>query len=407
MEYAKNKSCRLSFFEYTFCFLILWSSGTLFTTDNSLALYLLIAVFLFMVIKREILVLKQFTPILCWTIVFMTLSVSQNYIYSNGEGLDAVIKNYLIIICVFLFVLNKPEHNVSRLAFVVKCIVVISLLSNALYLYHILGPGLPMVESSNLKVLHFHYLFSSGVNTLGVGFVFRNSGIYWEPGMYQVFLTFAMLFYLYYPNIRQRIPIIVYLAVTAISTFSVSAYAVMAAILGIYVIRNNSGLFVKFLVAVAFIVALFYAYPLLDASMEAKQETGSYEARSNDLFFGMKVFLQHPILGCGIVNDEYAKASFKVFHESRPDSNGMVNLLINLGVVGASLVIYYLICFGKWIKKNVSPYMLLGFLAWIVLSSNTEPIVFHPFFEFLVGIGISYTHYIRKRKAFTPVVTAQ
>lgn len=404
MRISNIKSERLSLLEYAFCFAIIWGSGTLFTTDYSLVLYAIVAIFVIMVAKREVIFQSVNKSIIFWIAVFFILSLLQNFLYSNGEGVDVVLKNYVVIFCVIIFALNKPFHNLSRLFFMVKTIVVISLISSFLYIFNVFGPGLPLTESVTTQSLHFHYLYTSGINTIGIGIPFRNGGIYWEPGMYQVYLTFALLFYLYYPEVKFRYVIALYLIFASISTFSVSAYIVMSAILGLYVIRNNSYVITKIIIALIVIVAFYYIYPFFNASLEAKQETGSYAARSSDLSLGLNVWLRHPIFGCGIVNEEYAKASLKIIGEARNDSNGMINLLINMGIVGFFIVVHYILSFAKWVKKTVSPHVLLGFIAWVVISSNTEPIVFHPFFEFLVGIGIAYSFNNRRRKEITPIV---
>lgn len=381
---------RLSIIERLFCMMVLWASGTLLTTDYPIALYGIIIVFAIMVAKGEITMTKTQGRILGGVFVFMVLSIVQNLIYSNGDGFDVVIKNYLIILCVFLFANSKLEHNTERIAFLVRLIVFFSIISSCLYIAYLMGAGLPMSYSKITESNHFFYLFCTGNNNLGIGLMYRNAGIFWEPGMYQVYLTFAILYYLYSQNVRFRYLMIVYLTLVTITTFSVSAYAVMSLIFGFYVLRNNSSFILKIIIALVVLVAAYYAYPFIKESMELKQETGSYMARSNDLSFGYKVFLNHPILGCGIVNNEYAKASSALLGVERPDSNGMINLLINLGLVGFCLVATFFISFVKWARNNISAFIVLGLISWFVLSINTEPIVFHPFCEFIIGIGISY-----------------
>ena len=131
--------------------------------------------------------------------------------------------------------------------------------------------------------------------------------------------------------------------------------------------------------------------PYMSESLTMKQGTGSYETRNNDLFFGLKVFLKSPFVGFGLNNHEYQQEYAEAFGMWRHDSNGMINILISTGILGGIIVFRYFCFLLKWFKTYLSKYITFGLIIWFVVSLNTEPIAFHPFFYFLIGVGLSFS----------------
>lgn len=382
----RTNSISLPFFEILCIFFIMWSSGTILTTDYPIAYYGLIFSFVFLCLQGEFKYRPRIQNTVLIIIALAFLSVVQNILYFEGGDVGSILKDFILILITTLFVTNKPERNVARLTLFVRLILLMSLMSNALFVLY-LTKGLPMTESINSSLIHFHYLNGVAKNDL-IGLLFRNCGIYWEPGMYQIYLTFALVFVLYTDWFTHKLIIVIYLLLSIVSTFSVSGYAVALLLLGIYTFYNKMHIGYKIIVLLAFVAALLYVMPYLQESLSMKQETSSYAVRNNDLTIGLNVFIKKPLLGYGDFNHAFENAYMAIEGEKRGSSNGLVNLFIAMGLLGGIIVTRLLFGILAWVKNNISKYLPLGLLAWFIISINTEPIVFQPFFYYLMGIGI-------------------
>lgn len=400
MALINRSSNRISFLDILFCFFLVTSSGTLFSTEYPYALYGIVVVFCLMLIKgrvRFLLNLKKTVPVI---IALMCLSFIQFFLFSEGDDISLVFKNFLLILIVFCVAYNNPERNISRLRAIVWIIIGFCFISNSIFIYHVFGGGLEFSSTQTSEnAMHFHYLEQICGNTL-IGLAFRNGGIYYEPGMYQIYLNLALLFILYDTNIRFRLLLVVYLLLTITSTFSVSGYATASVIIGLYVVKNNYNSFLpKLLVLCAFIIGFIYLSPYLKESFELKSETSSAEIRGNDLTVGIDVFLTSPVVGFGIVNHEYAKVSKQFLGEKRDSTNGMVNLLISFGMLGAILFLLCVKGVCRWLRVSLTPKVVIGFLIWLVISINTESIVLHPLLLFIIGVGANFYLEAKSKKA--------
>ncbi len=387
MNNINAKIKHLPFFDSLCVFFIMWSSGTQFTQDYPYAMYGLVISLVCMMIAGDFTLNNRMGGVIVVVFLFDLLSTFLNMVFYNGEDVILIQKVFVLLLAVLLYMLNKSYRNAERIKLFVTFIIIFSVISNILYVIH-LTIGLPMRPTENGLGEHFFYMQKDVVNHI-VGLPFRNSGIYWEPGMYQVYLTFALLYCLYAGPKRFHLLLVVYLILSTISTFSVSGYMVCALIMGVYAIRNQSSAMMSVFYFTIIITTIMYAFPYFQESITMKQDTGSYEARNNDLLFGFKVFLRSPLYGFGLGNHEYIDAYQSSFGDARQDSNGMMNILISTGIIGFSIVVLYFTKAIKWLKTNISRFMVLGFAIWFWISINTEPIVFHPFFFFLIGIGVS------------------
>lgn len=392
----KNRVIPIPLHECIFLLFTILASGTLFTTDHPHALYGIVLVFCYMLFTRKFILKHEMIRVISILVLMTILSIVQNVIFTEGDGIVLTLKNYALVIISVLFAMNHPVRNNDRLDFLAKSILITSLISNLVFLKILMSGNFDLAQSSTSETMHYHYLVSIAGNALS-GFEIRNGGIYWEPGMYQVYLTLLLWYFLYKPNQKYRWLIIAYLIFATITTFSVSGYATMIAIIGIYVIRNDKAVIVKLFLMIIAALALVYVMPVLQDSKEKKEKTTSAEARGNDLTLGFDVFMTSPIVGYGIVNKEYNKASKQKLQVERQCSNGLMNFLIQTGLLGLSLVLIGILGFVKWSSVLLSSKMPLAILAWYAISINTEPITLQPVLCFLMGIGVAY--FSRKKKA--------
>lgn len=394
MTMSNYKNAKLPFLEKLFCILLIWGSGTQLTIRFSYVYYAIVITFVLIVLSGKFHYNKQMllpaVVVLCLT----TLSVIQNYLYMRGTGIQSTINNYVMILCPILFAINNSFLSTKRIEFTMNVFLFFSVLSTILFIIFSLGalPVTPIItETMELPVLTFFYLLNVVPSDL-IDSIYRNGGIYWEPGMYQVFLNFALVYYLFNKHLKYRKLIVFYLTINVILTISVSGYALTCLIFSIYAIRNpaTKGLY-KLLARIIIIVVLVGILPTVLDLITAKQDTSSYSKRYFDLVLAWDVFQEHPMMGYGMVNDAYAKAYFRYVGEVRPSSNGLMNILMGTGILGA---IIYFVCYFRSLKFfsfEYSKYISLPLLLWLLMSFSTEPMQYQPFICLLFGVGLAYT----------------
>lgn len=390
MEMSNETNVKLPFLEKLFCFLIVWGSGTQVELRFSYIYYAIVVTFALIVLSGEFRYRKAMSIPIGVIAILLFISLALNVAYSNSTGITATINTFLIILCSLLFGMNKPYLNVLRIKTIVQIFLIFSFLSTLLFILFNLGLIKVSLVARISNISTFYYLLNVTPSDLMFS-VYRNGGIYWEPGMYQVFLNFVLIYYLYNNNLKHRNFIVVYLAVVIISTISVSGYVLALGIFALYGISNKGGKrFYKIMARVVIVVGLVVLVPIVSDLLFAKEDTGSYAKRNLDLVLAWDVFLNHPLIGHGIVNETFNKAYYALMGEERPSSNGLMGLLMGTGILGAFFYSISCVRVLKFFSKVYTKQLILPLLLWLVISINTEPIQYQSFISFLFGVGLAY-----------------
>lgn len=390
--FVKLMSNTLSNTEKLFFISLVLTSGTLFNRELPIAAILMLLSFILLLNKKEIVLNKRCSSLIVCIAFYSCIWLIQNYIYGPFQIFN-VIKYCCVLFMPIIVAYANKDKNEFYLRYIFRVILVFSFISNILFFINLLGFSLPSIPTSNPEKRTVFYIESFSESThYGVG-GFRNSGIYWEPGMYQIYMNLLLCFYLYSKEYKHRILIICYLIVSIITTGSVSGYLLCGLILGIYSLSNNSTFVLKLLIIGICAIAIILAIPYMVSMIETKMTVGeSYSLRMTDLIDGFGIFLTKPFWGYGIVNEAYLNYSLAEYGLERGDSNGMINLLIDFGVLGCSICVILMCRFFRWITNNIEFKLALPLFAWLLISINTEPMTLHPFFFYLLGIGVSQTN---------------
>lgn len=234
-----------------------------------------------------------------------------------------------------------------------------------------------------LGIFNFHVLIEE------LGGLIRPDGFFFEPGVFQIYLNL----YLYLELFYFRRPACIALAVLAVlctqsTTGMVICVMLLATFLLDYLDRHGPQHRRS-----ALLLALLLAPPLLYLGYENITDKlfgvaqGSSWARQYDLFTGVSIFLENPLLGIGFDVDRYLAESARLGYdgtlltldqlEDRPTSNGIIQLLY---VFGAPLAIPF---FYALFRQKLFPHRkLIG--CWLLLSLFGEALLFTPFFLFVV-----------------------
>ena len=287
---------------------------------------------------------------------------------------------FVKILFFYLLSLHIVNSKFDFLGYAANFIYWTSLISTSAYvLIYILGVDfLPYVEMGDLRT--YGYVVGGYGNDIAAfsGF-YRNSGYFYEPGVFAVFLTFALFVYLYDSRSYVRSLVI---SVVIMTTFS---YVGVAIAMGLWALALFFGKKISSKIVGIIFVCVSLLWFLGSSSLLEKGSTTSFELREGDIRTSMELFFAKPIFGWGLLNDsQFRELNLSRYLIGRSSSNGVLSLLYQGGVIGFTLVFW--ICvratffFRKW-----GP--VLAFLLWLFLSLVAQNIVFSNFFIVLIVVA--------------------
>jgi len=383
---------KLTFTEFFFILFVALNSGTLLKQEQNIASYgmiLFYALFLFRSIILHKLRKNLIKEICCLVIVLVVWS-AQYYLVGSNEGYIVVLQTFLLAFTTITFSAIDSNKNKDR----IKCLIYIefsfSIISSVIYFLIVIGAPLPVRLAENTTTYSVAYL-GNYVRDSHALFSYKNCGIFWEHGMYQIYLNLMIIFFLYsLEGKRIRKYIIAYLVILVLTTSSTTGYLLCPILIVLYLFSRKE-ISIKYLLPIVVaLIAVVYSLPLIVSNVSDKLSRGnSYLYRMNDLSLGFKVFLEKPIIGHGIVNEAYSNAFLRVNNTIRGNSNGLINILINFGLIGIAIYTIYLKRFIVYINNALGNGSVLVLVMWMIASIMTEPIAVHPFVFLMIGIGIN------------------
>lgn len=362
---------------YTFLLLFLTSSFVVARDiiPNSITISIWLTLMFAMLIKLQFRINK--IQLYLFGTIMATILLS---VMINGEniisGIKVLFSVFVGTIYISLFSVKSFIESYKR---VMTFLCSVSLIGFLLYL---LAPSL--VRSLPIADGQYAYM---GLFTVALGY-YRNFGMFWEPGAFQVFITFALIFYVFGDDLDiKRLTVYV---VSMITTFSTTGYFVLILLLLIYLFRHkknrheNTGKFIILFIALLFFVLFSLNQELLfgtgggavfgklqvffrNRSMYAtNQSQSSTSIRFYGVVLPIAAFFNRPLLGYGV--DGLAKFTYD--YTLGMNTCTFVNFFAVYGVMFGTIMFMGLIKFARIItaKKCVWIVLLLFFLA--TLSEN-------------------------------------
>ena len=370
-------------------YLIMFFSGDtyLFGTNSSdgmvtLSRYLLIpvCVFLFMrwALKRDKREgnNRKLASYLIIIIAFVLCSVM------NHDSTNYIIIKILIITAALLLTLNYTvdEYITSfceSVYFIAVCSVILEIIAYVLpalvySLPSIVGTGRAVTKSCLLAGVLEDYL-----GTIAV----RASGIFWEPGVFTIYLNLAIAFELFYKaQINKKYLIVEVLAMAF--TFSTTGYIVFAWQLLCYGLfgrretdsrsKNSNRVLFVFVVAV-FLSLIVFSTNISDVVFAKFTYIGGGSARKASVIINLQMALAHPIIGIGndlAMHDEfvYLVARSPYIHGVANDNtNTLLYLFAAYGIPFGMLFTIGTYRFGEWISRGRKRVTIIFFSIIVLL----------------------------------------
>ena len=213
---------------------------------------------------------------------------------------------------------------------------------------------------------------------------YRNSGPFWEPGAFAVYLIFALLFNVIKErNLFEKKNLIFIIAL--ISTFSTAGYAAFFILVSGYYFFNKK--LSHKLILIIFIYASVSFYSSTSFLEEKVKENISLANQTTSSRFGSaladySLFIESPIVGWGRGPKRYGNREVFSFGQDQHRNNGIFILLATYGLLGS---LFYYFLFYKSIKAINKFYKFrrgfsLIFFITILLLGFSQSLFFKPFF---------------------------
>jgi len=226
---------------------------------------------------------------------------------------------------------------------------------------------------------------------------FRNSGPFWEPGAFVIFIIIAMIFNIIEAKkLWTKQNIVLTLAV--ISTLSTTGYiAFFLLIMSYYFVTGNMVKNIVILsIAIPTGVGLYYnlefMHGKIDKNIEADDDTTS---RIGSGLADLKDFVKSPIVGWGRGAMRYGGRAFSFFTVQQHRNNGLASLLASYGIIAAFTLLYN---YYKTLKKLCTVnsfdfrFAILSFIIILVMSLG------QTIFQYTFFYSIMFIHLVYKKE---------
>lgn len=291
----------------------------------------------------------------------------------NGSKLFGILFLLFRIIGLFFFAVYCRSKNIN--AFKVLFNIVFVLAVFYLLCYVIFESGLFPFEGRTIRITlgnesrlanrtslnytcfcHIYYRWQS-MNFLG-SWTARNNGPFWEPGNYQIYLNFALVYYLFFMK-RKKWYIVGTLIIAIINTTSTAGIMMLCSILIVYFITLKTSMYNKILLVISYMVITYVGVKLFSG----KTNTISYDSRMKDtLLYFRNVDLAKLLIGNGYSSE---KVRF----------NSLLIPIADFGVLGGYIYCLFFRYLMK-LKKYYTIPALIIFTEWWGISLFTEPIIY-------------------------------
>lgn len=226
----------------------------------------------------------------------------------------------------------------------------------------------------------------------------RNMGIFWEPGMFGMFLIMALIIEIFMKKTNNN-KIIVFI-VTLLTTLSSAAYFMLPFSI-ILILSKKFKSEKKIIMTITILILVFSIIiytPLVEYLATVNKELFNdlvienlmQSSRWKEIEYSIEIFLKHPF-GVGYLNNVKAYEEFTsdVIYQTSTISF----YLVSFGVFGLMFITYIGVILIKGINATFFEKIIIIFLIVCVMSA--EPLMYNTFIYILFFTILKYNKYDR------------
>lgn len=375
----------------TILFLIIFQSIGL-RLFQGIGICLLIAIFVLCLPKAKF--MKAIKPFMIIEIVYLTLAIIKDVDYK-----DIIINSAAIFdACLFITMYRDYRVMLDDLYNVLKIYCVQAIISIPVY-FIIPSSAYIMLDPSFIPITPrtFGYIFYYPIEESALGFP-RISGWCWEPGTFQLV---ANMFLLLKIIRKDSIKSMTWVVVLILATFSTLAYVCLLLNIVVAIWNGKRKALMTFIVVVS--LPLASGIVMTNFSEKFAEDNTSGLIRKRDIYIGMQVMKDHPLIGYNVSDLEdtqYGRnlediywATTVLINYTRDNkiyyaggyTNGFFTALMTYGLV-IGLFLFYCIYRAPLFETKKSRLCVLVF--WIMSLQSEAVSVSCSFFYLFVMLGL-------------------
>lgn len=373
--------------DYLSVIAVVWvvlTSGTMiFNICNMLFSMLVLLGLAFLILIKT----KKFSAANVKSFIFLVLFTAASTLYN---GMENVVTNDLVIMAIRLFSLMVIMSGITKEKFAqvyINTIYIIALVSLPCFFLKLLSPNLTFPFTVMDAENDFYGTFYYTLGSLSKGVFNRNCGIFWEAGLFQLYLNYALALLVSNKNASVSKPVkkFIVLSLAVVTTVSTMGYLCYGLVI-LLILANREKAMNRMLLR----LALFAVVGLLAVESTAHIIEGkiidkgmSYGSRYDDTMISVEIAKDYPLLGVGPVNDHVsitnrytaAALGLRLTSGELARSNGLGNFVIKFGIPVSIIYLFLLYRRNKSIcgtdafnAATISILLIAGFI--------NEPIMF-------------------------------
>lgn len=380
------------FLRLAIMFLLILSTGgiILFFESHNFVEYLIVIFSLILIGRRNInFKSKVIAPLLLWWFILIFFS----FIVGTGLGsiMGVLFRTFMAFLVIVAF-----EYDASKMK---------SYFIDALVVFAYLGVVNFILANFFSSLFQWKQTESfSGAYTIGYIFNYvpapavpfnRNQCVFWEPGLYQMFMNILVFEILIEKKETLKAAIIPILLV--VSTTSTTGLFILALLVSFNLFRGGKKkISLSNVIVVLVFASLFIPFLLENAEQKTSGELqGSSALRLYDFLMGFDVTINHPFFGIGFGKDSYVDLAkylnidlysdydFKV--GERGNTNGLMAVFMKMGIPMG--LYYFKLLYYQSLFSSKKIFFIL-----MVLAMSSEPV-----FSLGLLFFIPFTSYITKK----------
>jgi hypothetical protein len=322
----------------------------------------------------------------------------------NRVGIHLSMVKPIIILLLYFYYALLIAHDADDIKFIgyriVRFLMAISLVNYIIYkevdffeeLYEVLKwialHGIINFFAANFLFKYFHPIPETTSSTFliffgtGIDFFYfqRNQGIFWEPGVFQIFLNLFLFINLFFRNKKFPVWIILALIVSTASTTGMVISLLQLLYYSIISAKMNSRKIILFILAAPVLFGYFILTKNIVEDKLVGSSRGSFWSRSFDTFNGLNIALNNP-WGIGFSTVKYQDIARNnkynidtLIDTDRGQTNSITTLFYSTGILWGMFMLYLLYKQTIFTKQK---FLLFGMFIFCLSS---EPLFFSTFF---------------------------
>lgn len=396
--------------------LVFTGGGLLFVFNRNLMYYIFTAILVAILLLNFFKLKKELTNSIIFTTISILILFIINFFFAISEqSLDKYLYYLTVILSSVLFYVHFKNNRgnqifLLRLNFILKIIFLHALANFIAYFF--VNDQLFEINSEYYSCKTYNYLFYyasdeinlSVMNLFGVEFC-RNQGLFWEPGVLQIYLN---LFFFLQAFILKQNRWLLLIGFVILGTYSTSGILILIGqLVYLFIQRFNENKLFLPIIFLSFI-PIYFVFSINVEEKLRGNRVFSFQKRLFDFTQPLFIAASHPLTGVGLDLDQFQKLRYEFYIDT--ESLELINetLGVSLKAAGTSAgsansITFLIAAMGfptgllfvfMFLRQKIINEHRLIFYFIVFTSVMAEPLFLRPFFFVFIISG--FYHYFLK-----------